>query len=171
QAVFHAGLGTGSAVVDRGLLDVALPAVFDPLQLFVIEWTNHPCWATQHQRTAGDHNVLCDQRAGADEAATADLTVVEQDRAHADDALVTHLSPMERYVVAHRHALAHHGLRQVFGGVDNGPILDRGAGTDDDLAVVATQRGVWPDRRLWSNVDIADDHGAGVNEGPWIDGR
>ena len=57
------------------------------------------------------------------------------------------------------------------GGVEHAVVLDARAGTDDDLALVATQHGARPDRALGADRDRADDHRVGVDVGGRIDRR
>ena len=59
------------------------------------------------------------------------------------------------------------------GGVQHGAVLDRGAGTDRDDAVVASEHRAGPDRRAGPERDVADDRGVGVDVrrriDPWLD--
>ncbi len=56
-------------------------------------------------------------------------------------------------------------------GVYHGAVLDRGAGTDDDAAPIASQDRARPHGRLRSEGDVADHHGVRVHVGGWIDAR
>ena len=58
------------------------------------------------------------------------------------------------------------------GAVDDAAVLDRGPGSDPDAAeLVAAEDGARPHRRLVAQLDVADDHGIGVDVRVGMDSR
>ena len=55
--------------------------------------------------------------------------------------------------------------------VDDRVVLDARARTNHDVSVVAAQHCPGPNRRLWSNADVSDDHRVRMDEGGRIDVR
>ena len=102
-------------------------------------------------------------------AAGADQGVVEDHRSRADQALVLEDATFEVGQVPDHASVADH-RREPGAGMDDRPVLHRGAGADGDRAVVAAEHGARPDRRLRSDGHITDDHGVRMDVGLGVDG-
>ena len=91
---------------------------------------------------------------------------VEDDRPHADQAVVLDRAAVQDDPVADGHPLAD-GARHAGVGVDHRQVLDIGLVADRDPVGVAAQDGVVPDAGLGPEVDVAEHDRAGGDEGRW----
>src|SRR6266853_2786665 len=118
-----------------------------------------------YQAAGGDFGALEDKRAGRDDAALADLYAIQNDRAHADQAAGFYVAAVQGYAVADGYVVAEEQGIFVAHYVEDGAILNVGAGADADVVDVAADYRAGPDAGGWGDDYVADDYGGGVNVG------
>ena len=96
----------------------------------------------------------------------ADPDAVEQDAAHADQALVLDGAAMQDHPVPHADPPAD-DARHVVVHVHDGAVLQIGLGADHDGRHVAAQHRAVPDARVLAERHVAHHGGAGGDEGGW----
>ena len=121
-------------------------------------------------RAGGDLGARRDHGPGGHQGARADQDPLQDDRPGADQAAVLDHAALEVGVVADHAVIADDRVERR-GAVDDGAVLDRGAGPHPDRAVVAAQHRGRPDGRLGAERHVADDHGVGVHERLRVDLR
>src|SRR5690606_28885312 len=110
------------------------------------------------------------QAAGADDDVVLDHHAAHDDRAHAHQDAVAQGAAMQGGLVADGDFVAD-GRREAVrveragvGDVQHPAVLDAAARADADAVHVAADHGEWPDRAVFADLDVADQHGAGVDE-------
>src|SRR3954453_5058678 len=119
-------------------------------------------------RTGGPLGVVGNARAGPDQRAAAYDGPVQDHGVGPDEAVVLDGASLEMHKVTNHTPVAD-PRRVLLGGVHDGAVLDGSLGAHDDLAVVATEHRMGPDRRLRADGDAADDHRVRVHECGRID--
>jgi len=123
---------------------------------------------TGDQRMGWDLHALRDNSAGGHNGAAADVCSVEHNRAHADKDFVLQGASVDGGVVSDSAHIADDDGVQELHSVQDGAILDVGAGADTDVMDIAADDGVHPHARVVAEDDIADELGGGVDvAGGW----
>ena len=111
----------------------------------------------------GDVGALGNEGSGGDDSAGADVRAVEDDGTDTDEDVVFEGAAVDGGVVADGAAVADdYGVKAALA-VEDGAVLDVGAGADADGVHVAAEDGVHPDGGLGAEMDVADDLGGGVD--------
>src|SRR6267154_4312961 len=116
-----------------------------------------------YQAAGGDFGALEDKRAGRDDAALADFYAIQNDCAHANQAAGFYVAAVQGYAVADGYVVAEQEGIFVAHYVEDGAVLNIGAGADTDVVDVAADYGAGPNAGVWANDYVADDYGGGVN--------
>jgi hypothetical protein len=117
-----------------------------------------------------------EQGAGGEHGPAFDLAAVHDDGAEADESAVVEDATMDHRHMADQNVLAD-DRRQALASrprridVDDSAVLKVGAGADADPVDVAAKHAIVPDARLRADLDVADQPGAGRDEGGGIDQR
>ena len=107
--------------------------------------------------------MLGNDGAGGDDAALADMAVVQDPGTHADDAHILHDAAVDGNVVADGHPVAHDDRIEVSLAVKDRAILHIGTGADADGVDVAAQNGVHPHGGALAQHHVAEDLRGGID--------
>src|SRR5262249_29548923 len=105
----------------------------------------HPSGDADGDGAGGDGHAVRDQRPRAGQRTGTHARAVQHDGPGADEGTVLDDAALEMGEVPDDAVVADEGV-ELLGAVDDGAVLDRGPGADHDLAVVAAQDGLGPDR-------------------------
>src|SRR5665213_3970841 len=111
------------------------------------------------------------RRAGRDDRLRADVRSVQQDRAHADQALILDRAAVDDRRVANRDVVADRRLVRPLHDVHDAAVLYVRAAADTDPVHVAADHHTHPDAALFADLDVADHLGAVVDVGGRVDAR
>ena len=111
---------------------------------------------------------IAHNRPRGDGCFAADNDVVHHNGPVTDEDVIFDSAAFEVHLVTDDAAVANDG-GLVACGVNDGAVLDRGALTNANGAVVATKHCGRPHAAVGPNVHVTNDDGIGVNEGQWID--
>src|SRR6185312_3690901 len=108
---------------------------------------------------------------GGDDGTSADLCVIQDHRAHADEAAVAYGAAVERNRVAHRDPVAHVYAVFVTHAVQHAAILHAAIFADANGKDITTNHGVHPDAGIFANLNIANDLGGLVDIATLVNAR
>ncbi len=126
--------------------------------------------AADVQVAALQHLARRHQAAGTDDHLVRHHRAVHDDAAHADQDAAAQGAAMQGHLVADGHVVADQQRKTIgveragMGDVQHAAILHAGARTDADAVHVATDHRQRPHRAVFAQLDIADDHSAGIDE-------
>ena len=120
--------------------------------------------AAHDQRLRRNSHVLDDERPGRDDRSRADVSAVQQNRPHADQALRFNRAAVHDGAVADGDVVA--DRRRMGSGhhVHDRPVLNIRAPADADRVHIAPQHRAHPDAALLANLDVPDHLGRLVDE-------
>jgi len=142
---------------------VILGRVFEELQFAVVERPDLADRAADIEITAFQHLAGRDDAASPDGHPRLHHSLVHHDGSHADQAIVLDSAGMQDDLVPNRDIVADHGRlaarteAAVVSDVNDGSILNAGAGADADVLNVAPNDAHRPDRAVFADFDRADD--------------
>src|SRR5262249_45500026 len=148
--------------VARSVLDVAGRVAGDVGR--VRNTLAHASRYADRDRAGGDLHAVGHKCGGPAAAPRLHERTVQHDGPGPDQRTVLDHTALEMGQVPD-HAVVADERVELLGAVDDGAVLDRRTGPDDDLAVVAAQDRLRPDRALVADGDITDHGGFGVHEG------
>ena len=143
---------TASIHVDGGLVDGGQRALYF-------------AGGTHHQAARRDDGAFRKQGAGGYDAAFADDYAVEDGGAHADEAAGLDGAAVQRDGVAYRDVVAEDERVFVLHDVEDGAVLNVGAGADADVVDVAADDAERPHAGVFADDHVADDDRGGIDVG------
>src|SRR5882672_3771361 len=145
--------------------DIAPRQLGDVTPLLVAKGAHETRWAAAPELAARYALTRRHQRPGGDHGAALDDGAVADAGLHADEAAIFEATSMDQRHVPDRHIGADPHWRLAGRAVDDGAVLNVAVGADDDRRDVAAQHAAEPDTGILADLDIADDDGAGRDEG------
>jgi len=149
-------------------IQIRLDGFLDAVAIFGRRRARDASRNAEDQRVGRDQHAFATHGAGADDRARANMNMIEQHRAHRNQAIVVDRRAVNDGAMTDGDAPADRG-RDAVVGVDDRAVLDVAVITDDDLVGVAADNGGGPDGHARSEGDIAEDDGGGVDESGRVD--
>ena len=137
--------------------DVAIRVHLNLGDLGVRQQPLHLARAAHHERPRRHVHAFDEQRPGGDDRLRPDVRSVQQDRAHADQALILDGAPVDDRAVPDRHVVAHGRRMRILHHVDDRAVLHVGAAADANAVHVAADDDRHPHTALFTDFDVADD--------------
>jgi hypothetical protein len=149
-----------------GVVDVLLRPGLQGGALLWRECADDFCGRTHYEGAGRNFCELRYESVGADERLRADLSAVEDRRAHADEAFVADGAGVDNRAVADGDPITDEAWKFI-GEMQDGVVLNVGVMADDDAIDVAAQDGVIPDAGMIAEGNVAKDNGGArdVNAG------
>jgi hypothetical protein len=145
-------------------------ALTDDFEFALTHRAHHLGRAPHNDRTRRELLALGNHAARPDQAVLAYLGAIQKNRAHANQAVVADVTPVDNTSMPHGNTIADDGgFAQV--SMYHRPILNVRTTADGDTFRIATKDRVKPDRRCGAKGDLADQVGARCNIDPCRDGR
>src|ERR1044072_5907004 len=118
---------------------------------------------THHQAARRNNGAFGGEPAGGDDAAFANDDTVEDGGAHADEAAGFDRAAVERDGMAHRDVIVEDERILVLHHVQDGTVLNIGAGADADVVDVTADNAERPNAGVFPNDHVADEDRCGIN--------
>jgi hypothetical protein len=154
--------------VSTGLIDVVPPTAFEAGSGGVIDFADDTGGKAEDHGIGGNLHSLSQDRAGADDRAGPDMDAVEQDRTHADQAVVLDRASMKNHAMTGGDPRTDRA-RQTRIGMNHGQVLNIRCFAYGDPLDIAAKDGVVPDARIFTEMNVSQHDGAAGDEGGWID--
>ncbi len=116
------------------------------------------CGRTDNEAVGGCFELGCEQGAGTNHAAGGNFNVIQENAAHADQAIIADFAAVEDGAVADGHIIAEL-QRGIQADVEDGVILNIGVAADRHFVHIGAQDGVEPDGGMIFESDSAADDG------------
>src|SRR6266853_3271224 len=125
---------------------------------------------TAHDERALRHfNAFHEQGAGGDDRPGPDVRTVQQNRAHANEALVFNSTAVHDRAVADGHVVADCRRMRLGHDMDDGAVLNVAAAADFDPVHIAADDHAHPDAALFADLHFADHLRTGIDEYARVD--
>jgi hypothetical protein len=135
---------------------VIVGTVPDMFEFFFGELAFRPRRTTDDESAVFENRILGDKGPCADETVFADLDVIHENRAHADESAVTHGAAVKHDVVTYGHSMAQRNAALSVSAVKGAIILNISLAPDLHLENVAANDGAEPNRRFLGDLDVTD---------------
>lgn len=127
------------------------------LRFFVINLLLELARDAHPQRIRLNHRALGDHGSGSDNTAFADLGIVQNYAAHANEAAIANGAAVQRDRVPHGYPIAQGDAVSVPHAMEHAAILHVGVLADADGKDIAPDHGVHPDAGIFADLNVADD--------------